>query len=124
MTIDVQPVDIEDIRKRKGPRGESSNSIKDRVMEARSRQNKRFSELSIQVNAQMDVRSIEKLCPLDDASESLLTQAVRRLGLSMRAFHRMIKVARTIADLQSSDEIKQEHVAEALQYRQSVIADS
>ena len=93
-------------------------------MEARSRQNKRFSELSIQVNAQMDVRSIEKLCPLDDASESLLTQAVRRLGLSMRAFHRMIKVARTIADLQSSDEIKQEHVAEALQYRQSVIADS
>lgn len=121
LTIDVQPVDIEDIRSRRGPRGETTESVKKRVMGARDRQNKRFSESSIQVNAQMDVRAIEKLCPLDDESESLLTQAVRRLGLSMRAFHRMIKVARTIADLESSDAIRQEHVAEALQYRQSVV---
>lgn len=126
LTIDVQPVDIEDIRKKKQEHSrETSSTIIERVLSARARQQKRFKDdPTLQINAQMDVRSIEKLCPLDETSEQLLIQAVRRLNLSMRAYHRMIKVARTIADLQNSDAIKQQHVAEALQYRQSIGIDS
>ena len=68
----------------------------------------------------MDVRAVEKLCSLDEESEKLLVQAVKRLGFSARAYHRTIKVARTIADLENSDVINQSHIAEALQYRQDI----
>lgn len=124
LTINVQPVDIEDIRKKKKRTGDTSATIIDRVLGARARQQKRFNDdPTIQINAQMGVRSVETLCPLDADSEQLLMQAVRRLNLSMRAYHRMIKVARTIADLEGSDAIKIGHIAEALQYRQSIGID-
>ncbi len=123
LTIDVRPVAIEDIRKSTSPSGESTAVILDRVMRARAMQQTRYKDRGLQVNAQMDVRAVEALCPLDDASEALLTQAVRRMNLSMRAFHRMVKVARTIADLEGADAIAQSHVAEALQYRQTVLAE-
>lgn len=122
LTIDVQPVDVEDLqKKKKRNQSESSSSILDRVMGARKRQQDRFKHSSTQINAQMDVKSIEKFCPIDTESETLLTQAVRQMGLSVRAYHRTIKVARTIADLSGSDAIKSSHIAEALQYRQSVL---
>jgi magnesium chelatase family protein len=66
----------------------------------------------------MSVRHIDRLCPLDDATLSLLTQAARRMNLSARGYHRTIKVARTIADLAGSQNIETSHIAEALQYRQ------
>ena len=123
LMIDVQPVDIEDIRKKKNRSSVTTADILSRVVRARQAQYQRLSGAGLHINAQMDVRSIEKLCPLDAASESLLVQAVRRLNLSMRAYHRMIKVARTIADLEGANAISQSHIAEALQYRQNVLSD-
>jgi magnesium chelatase family protein len=120
LTIDVQSVDVEDLQRKNAKSGESSSVILERVANARERQQKRFKKTPIQINTQMDVRAVEKLCSLDEESEKLLVQAVRRLGFSARAYHRTIKVARTIADLENSDVINQSHIAEALQYRQDI----
>ncbi len=121
LSLDVQPVAVEDLQKVRAHEGaETSAEILLRVMAARERQEERFKEMRFHVNAAMDVRTLEKCCPLDTGSEELLAQAVRRLGLSARAYHRTIKVARTIADLGGAEHILQLHIAEALQYRQSV----
>jgi magnesium chelatase family protein len=121
LMIDVQPVEVEDLqRKSHAEHAESSETILSRVVSAREKQSNRFHGKRIHVNAQMDVRVLEECCPLNSASEELLAQAVRRLGLSARAYHRTIKVARTIADLEGSEAISQVHIAEALQYRQSI----
>ena len=71
----------------------------------------------------MNVKQIDSLCPLDNESQKLLKQAVERMGLSARSYHRTIKVARTIADLAESESIEVGHVAEALQYRQNIDSD-
>ena len=80
----------------------------------------RFTALPIRTNKEMNVKHLDTLCPLDRDSEKLLLQAVDRLGLSARSYHRTIKVARTIADLAGSKEISLPHIAEALQYRQTI----
>ena len=77
-------------------------------------------ERGILTNKEMNVRDIDALCPLDRASQLLLKQAVQKLGLSARGYHRTIKVARTIADLADIESISSEHIAEALQYRQHI----
>jgi magnesium chelatase family protein len=92
------------------------------VVSARERQRARFKDLPISTNKEMNVKQIDRLCPLNKASEALLKQAVNRLGLSARSYHRTIKVARTIADLAGSEKIETTHVAEALQYRQDLRA--
>ncbi|MBI3336697.1 YifB family Mg chelatase-like AAA ATPase [Candidatus Peregrinibacteria bacterium] len=119
LTIDVQPVPIEDLRGTDHG-GELSATILDRVLKARERQEYRFKEHGICTNAEMSVRQLNEICPLDDATEQLLSKAADRLRLSARGYHRTIKVARTIADLCDADAIGVAHVAEALQYRQKI----
>ncbi len=97
--------------------GTSSAELAKLVRVARSIQSERFSGRAIYANAGMSNRDIRRFCALDDASESLLRHAMTELNLSARAYHKILKVARTIADLAASDSIKQEHVLEAIQYR-------
>jgi magnesium chelatase family protein len=98
--------------------GESSISVRERVKQARERANQRFAgETDISCNSQMQTRQLQQWCQLDDASRNLLEAAIRKLGLSARASDRILKVARTIADLAQEDALKPQHVAEAIQYR-------
>jgi magnesium chelatase family protein len=97
--------------------GEASHTIRARVDAARAMQRQRFSESSIDSNGEMGGRLVRKHCALDAASKRLLSQAVDRLCLSARAYDRILKVARTIADLEAADQIASAHLAEAIQYR-------
>ncbi len=97
--------------------GESSLEIRDRVNTARKVQLKRFSKTSIFCNAQMKSNLIKRHCSLDSSSLRHLEKAVDKLGLSARAYHRVLKIARTIADLDGAETIQNHHVSEAIQYR-------
>lgn len=99
-------------------KGESSKMIRERVQSARKIQIKRFEqENHIYCNAHMQSREIRSYCKIDESGQSLLKNAITKLGLSARAYDRILKVSRTIADLSQSDSILPEHVAEAIQYR-------
>jgi magnesium chelatase family protein len=101
-----------------GSTGDPSETIRLRVKRARDIQLKRFAgRKGIYCNAHMTSRDIRKLCAVDEAGESLLSLAITRLGLSARAYDRVLKVARTIADLEGSETLKPEYVSEAIQYR-------
>jgi magnesium chelatase family protein len=98
--------------------GESSAEIRSRVIEARTIQTQRFSETrSVFKNADMQSKQIREYCKLDDASQNLLKMAMDRLGLSARAYDRILKVSRTIADLDKKENIEPAHISEAIQYR-------
>ncbi len=98
--------------------GESSALIKERVQQARSIQKKRFEQRkNYYSNGQMTPKDIKKFCILDTPSEKLLEKAVDRLGLSARSYHRILKISRTIADLDQSENLQTKHIAEAVQYR-------
>ncbi|WP_041997347.1 YifB family Mg chelatase-like AAA ATPase, partial [Capnocytophaga cynodegmi] len=114
--IEVNPVPFEKLSCEQ--KAESSNVIRQRVIEARNVQTQRFSEYpNIHYNAQMNTKQIRKYCKLDEASLELLKNAMQRLNLSARAYDRILKVARTIADLEKSENVKQHHIGEAIQYR-------
>ncbi|USN53665.1 MAG: YifB family Mg chelatase-like AAA ATPase [Candidatus Nomurabacteria bacterium] len=98
-------------------KGESSSIIRSRVINARKRQLHRAARTQVQTNSELRNRQLEKLVQVDADARALLETAVQRFQLSARAYYRLLKVALTIADLASSDEIKSEHVAEAVQYR-------
>ena len=98
--------------------GEKSKLVRERVMLARDIQEKRFKEFKgVHSNAQMTSKMMNVYCLIDEAGSSLLKNAMERLGLSARAYDRILKVSRTIADLENSENIKTEHIAEAIQYR-------
>ena len=113
--IEVPTVSTEELRKKEN--GESSKEIRFRVTQAREIQKKRFEGLKIHSNSEMSEQQIEKFCPLKEEAENFLKDAIHSFGLSARGHHRVLKVARTIADLEKCSEIKIEHLAEAVQYR-------
>ncbi|GAB5045808.1 YifB family Mg chelatase-like AAA ATPase [Thermodesulfovibrio sp. TK110] len=96
---------------------ESSSSVRERVIRARQIQLKRFKDEGIYCNAHMKTKHLKKFCKIDEDCHSLLQSAMEKLGLSARAHTKIIKVARTIADLEGSENIKSPHIAEAIQYR-------
>jgi magnesium chelatase family protein len=97
--------------------GEVSAAVRQRVNAARSIQLQRFVDRKIHANGQMGSKDIKRHCSVKEAAERLLETAINKLGLSARAYSRVLKVARTIADLEGSEEIQAAHVAEAIQYR-------
>ncbi len=100
-----------------GQHGERSIDIRKRVERAREFQKKRFSEKIFRTNAEMTSQTVKEVCVLDEVSRNVLRDAVNRLKLSARGYMRVLKVARTIADLEESEQIALPHIAEALQYR-------
>ncbi|MDA8403983.1 MAG: YifB family Mg chelatase-like AAA ATPase [Desulfobacteraceae bacterium] len=113
--VEVPPVAYRDLRNASA--SEPSSAIRERVTAARKLQNKRFAGEKIHTNAQMQNRHIKKFCQVDDGSAHLLEAAVEKFGLSARAYNRILKIARTIADLAGDAGINPEHIAEAVQYR-------
>ena len=114
--IEVTPVPFDKLTETR--KGESSIEIRKRVTSAREIQSKRFFAFeSIHYNAQMSTKQIREFCALDDTSLQLLKTAMERLNLSARAFDRILKVSRTIADLEDSEIVNSNHIAEAIQYR-------
>jgi len=114
--IEVTPVPFEKLSEERN--GESSVEIRKRVTSARKLQTIRFDgNEKVHYNAQMNVKQIKEFCQLDDASKQLLKTAMERLNLSARAYDRILKVSRTIADLEECEQIKGAHISEAIQYR-------
>ncbi|MFA5833186.1 MAG: YifB family Mg chelatase-like AAA ATPase [Bacteroidota bacterium] len=114
--IEVPAVKVAELAQKKP--GEPSSAIRERVVEARKIQLKRFSQQkNLFSNASMQSKEIREYCRIDSAGEDLLKMAMTKLGLSARAYDRILKVSRTIADLTSSKDIQTEHLSEAIQYR-------
>lgn len=113
--IEVPPVEYDDLSSTKNE--ESSVEIKKRVNKAREIQNKRFKNSQTKCNAKLSDLEFEKYCSVSESANVLLKSAFEQMGLSARAYNRIIKVARTIADLDSSENIEAHHIAEAIQYR-------
>ena len=115
--VEVVPVNFEELASRNIP-SESSKTIRERVIKARNIQTERFKGIaSVYCNAQMRSQEIKKYCVLDDTGMKILKNAMEKLQLSARAYDRILKVARTIADLENSENILAQHVAEAVHYR-------
>jgi magnesium chelatase family protein len=115
LQVYVRPLKSKEMLAR--PDGESSGTVRERVLKARAVQKRRFSRGRNRVNASMTVRQVRRYCALGTAGEETLRQAVEQLGLSARAFDRILKVARTIADLADSPGIETVHLHEAIDYR-------
>ncbi|MCD6382192.1 MAG: ATP-binding protein, partial [Candidatus Hydrothermae bacterium] len=114
--VEVAPVRYEDLKK--WERGENSEAIRERVVRAREIQLHRFKgRKGVYFNSHMGPAELREYCRIDEASDKLLEEAIKRLGLSARAYHRILKVARTIADLEGETNIKAHHISEAIQYR-------
>ena len=115
--IDVPAVRFRDLVGDAPFEAEDSTTIRDRVIRARARQIERFRSEGIFSNAAMSPRLIRRYCRIDADSEAMLERAMNRLGLSARAYDRILKVSRTIADLDDSEDIQSAHVSEAVHYR-------
>jgi magnesium chelatase family protein len=114
--VEVTPVGFNELYS--SDPGETSAAIRERVIQARERQYRRFSDQTgVYANAQMDSSLLKKICRIEKAGSAILKTAMEKLNLSARAYDRILKVSRTIADLEDLEEIKTEHLAEAIQYR-------
>lgn len=113
--LDVPRIDYEQLADRRS--GERSDMVRSRVEASRDVQATRYVGTDLLTNADMGPKEVQKYARLDETGENLVRMAVRQLGLSARAYHRVLKLARTIADLAAVEQIQSEHVAEALQYR-------
>jgi len=114
--IEVQKVSYDELSSKS--KGEQSHEIRKRVIRAREVQTQRFMGIGdVYCNAQMNTKMSRKICALDDAGKQMLKKAITSLGLSARAYDRILKVSRTIADLERSEDIQSNHIAEAIQYR-------
>ncbi len=122
MWIEVTHIDHEKLRTQKDGMDPESEKIRNRVQEARKIQNKRYKNNS-ETNSDMSVRNIDTLANLDNTAEKLLTEAAKKHNLSPRSYHRIIKLARTIADLDNSEKILTNHILEALTYRPKDLFD-
>jgi len=114
--VEVTPVNFSELSSERS--SEKSEEIRERVIQARALQHERFkNKKEVHCNAQRSPQTVRNLCKIDAAGQTLLKQAMEKLGLSARAYDRILKVARTIADLAHSEEIGLEHLAEAIHYR-------
>lgn len=115
--VEAMPMAFADMTS--GRREESSGQVRERVMEARKRQEDRFAGTGLHFNADMGAGDVERYCVLGEKELRYMERMFSCLQLSARAYHRILKVARTIADLDGSDGIREMHLAEAICYRQS-----
>ena len=116
MHVEVTPVSFNELTKER--LSEKSVDIRERVIKARNIQEERYVDSpDVYCNAQMSSKQLRSICKITEEGQQLLKVAMDRLGLSARAFDRILKVSRTIADLADSNDIKTEHLAEAIQYR-------
>lgn len=113
--LEVAPVEFADLSS--GEKEESSASIRQRVQAARDIQNKRFEGTGITCNARITPEILHDVCPMTDTAEKMLGDMFDKLGLSARAYEKILKVARTVADMDGSDVIDKPHIAQAVQYR-------
>ena len=115
--VDVPPVKASKIVSDEAFNSDSSKVVRKRVIKARANQSKRFKAKKIVTNSEMSNRDIRELCKIEDSAVAILKQALIKLSLSARGYHKVIKVSQTIADLEGKEEIGKNHVLEALQYR-------
>ena len=114
--VEVESVPFEDIAK--APKGEPSSTIRERVLKARQIQSERYKGVKgIHCNAQMTTSLLQKYVKLDDTALNLLRTAMKKFNLSARAYDRILKVSRTIADLEGVPQVQSQHIAEAIGYR-------
>lgn len=114
--VEVPPVEIKEILGDRREGGEDSKTIRERVIRARRKQEIRY-RTPLKLNAHLKPKEIKRYCDLEAGAEVFLEKALEKLGFSARAVHKILKVARTIADLEDCEKIKKEHLAEAIQYR-------
>lgn len=115
LNVEVAPVEFEHISA-KG-KEESSEAIRERVQKARELQQKRFNGTNITCNARITSDILHEVCPLTDDALNMLKNVFEKMGLSARAYDRILKVARTVADMEASEVIQKQHIAQAVQYR-------
>lgn len=116
LQVEVESVPFEDMAK--APKGEPSSAIRERVLKARQIQVERYQDVKgVHCNAQMNTSLLQKYVQLDDAALNLLRTAMKKFNLSARAYDRILKVSRTIADLEGVEQVQSHHIAEAIGYR-------
>ena len=113
--VEVPPLEYRQLTEQ--PQGESSHDIRLRVNKARNIQKIRYKRSKVLCNAHLNTKQLKKYCSLDTESHKLIETAINNLGFSARAYDRILKVARTIADLEEKESIRSHHVSEAIQYR-------